>query len=93
MAMGTVASQFTGVDFLNLDSLLGEEERAVRDTVRAWVDEHLMPVIGQAYIDGKFPRQLIPGMAELGLFGANLPEEYGCAGLNNVAYGLIMQEL
>ena len=58
-----------------------------------WVDENLMPVIGEAYIEGKFPKELIPGMAELGLFGANLPEEYGCAGLNNVAYGLIMQEL
>ena len=65
----------------------------MRDTVRTWVDENLMPVIGEAYIEGKFPKQLIPGMAELGLFGANLPEEYGCAGLNNVAYGLIMQEL
>ena len=93
MATGTVVSQFTGVDFLNLDSLLSEDERAVRDTVRTWVDENLIPVIGQAYIEGKFPKQLIPGMAELGLFGANLPEEYGCAGLNNVAYGLIMQEL
>ena len=93
MATAAPASQFTGVDFLNLDSLLSEEERAVRDTVRAWVDEHLIPVIGEAYIEGKFPKQLIPGMAELGFFGANLPEEYGCAGLNNVAYGLIMQEL
>jgi len=88
-----MASTFAGVDFYDVDSLLSEEERAVRDTVRAWVDEHLMPVIGDAYIEGKFPKQLIPGMAELGLFGANLPEEYGCAGLNNVAYGLIMQEL
>ncbi len=93
MVTVTATSQFTGVDFLNIDSLLSEEERAVRDTVRTWVDENLMPVIGEAYIEGKFPRQLIPGMADLGLFGANLPEEYGCAGLNNVAYGLIMQEL
>jgi glutaryl-CoA dehydrogenase len=93
MATAAPASQFTGVDFLNFDSLLSEEERAVRDTVRAWVDEHLIPVIGEAYIEGKFPKQLIAGMAELGFFGANLPEEYGCAGLNNVAYGLIMQEL
>src|SRR5213075_2272901 len=85
--------KFTGVDFYNIDSLLSEEERAIRDTVRDWVDENLMPVIGEAYVAGKFPKQLIPGMAELGLFGANLPEEYGCAGLNNVAYGLIMQEL
>src|SRR5512141_2624065 len=93
MATAAAAFQFAGVDFLGFDSLLSEEERAVRDTVRAWVDEHLMPVIGDAYIKGEFPKQLIPGMAELGLFGANLPEEYGCAGLNNVAYGLIMQEL
>src|SRR5215217_1780055 len=93
MATATGTSQFTGVDFLNFDTLLSEEERAVRDTVRSWVDENLIPVIGQAYVEGKLPKQLIPGMAELGLFGANLPEEYGCAGLNNVAYGLIMQEL
>jgi glutaryl-CoA dehydrogenase len=87
------SSEFTGVDFYQMDALLSEEERAVRDTVRAWVDDQLMPVIGECYLEGRFPKQLIPGMAELGLFGANLPEEYGCAGLNNVAYGLIMQEL
>jgi len=88
-----MASKFQGVDFYNIDTLLSEEERAIRDTVRSWVDENLMPVIGEAYVAGKFPKQLVPQMAELGLFGANLPEEYGCAGLNNVAYGLIMQEL
>ncbi|MCL4865152.1 MAG: acyl-CoA dehydrogenase family protein [Gemmatimonadales bacterium] len=93
MAVGVSSAQFTGVDFYDLDSLLSEEERAVRDSVRAWVDERLMPVIGACYVEGRFPKELIPGMAELGLFGANLPEEYGCAGLNNVAYGLIMQEL
>ena len=82
-----------GVDFYHVDSLLTEEERAVRDTVRAWVDEHLIPVIGQYYLEGRFPKQLIPGLAELGVLGANLPEEYGCAGLGSVAYGLIMQEL
>jgi len=84
---------YSGVDFYNVDSLLSEEERAVRDTVRAWVDDRLMPVIGDCYIEGRFPRDLIPGLAELGVLGANLPETYGCAGLNNVAYGLIMQEL
>jgi glutaryl-CoA dehydrogenase len=88
-----MAAKFHGVDFYDVDALLSEEERAIRDTVRSWVDDNLMPVIGEAYVAGKFPRQLVPGMAELGLFGANLPEEYGCAGLNNVAYGLIMQEL
>jgi len=80
-------------DFLSIDSVLSEEERAVRDSVRQFVDERVLPVIGECYVEGRFPKQLIPQMAELGLFGANLPEEYGCAGLNNVAYGLIMQEL
>ena len=86
-------SRFHGVDFYDVDSLLSEEERAVRDTVREWVDDKVTPVIGEHYLAGKFPRHLVPQMAELGLFGANLPEAYGCAGLNNVAYGLIMQEL
>jgi glutaryl-CoA dehydrogenase len=93
MPVSTATSRFAGVDFYGLDSLLSEEERAIRDTVRAWVDDRLMPVIGECYIEGRFPRELVPQMAELGFFGANLPEEYGCAGLNNVAYGLIMQEL
>src|SRR5919112_2735697 len=81
------------LDFFDIDSALSEEERAVRDSVRRFVDERVRPVIGKAYVDGKFPREIVPGLAELGVFGANLPEEYGCAGLNNVAYGLIMQEL
>jgi glutaryl-CoA dehydrogenase len=93
MATATVKSRFTGVDFYAMDSLLAEEERAVRDTIRAWVDEQLVPIIGECYVEGRFPRELIPGLAELGVLGANLPEEYGCAGLNSVAYGLIMQEL
>ncbi len=84
---------FEGVDFYESDTLLSEEERAVRDTVRRFVDDEVMPVIGEHYIEGTFPMELVPKMAELGMFGANLPEEYGCAGLNNVAYGLIMQEL
>jgi glutaryl-CoA dehydrogenase len=88
-----MAPRFDGVDFYDTASLLSEEERAVRDTVRAWVDDKLAPVIGHHYVEGRFPLQLVPQMAELGFFGANLPEEYGCAGLNNVAYGLIMQEL
>jgi glutaryl-CoA dehydrogenase len=80
-------------DFYNLDSALSEEERAVRDTIRSFVDEKVLPIIGDCYIEGRFPKELVPQMAELGMFGANLPEEYGCAGLNNVAYGLIMHEL
>ena len=88
-----MAPRFNGVDFYDTAALLSEEERAVRDTVRSWVDDKLVPIIGQHYLEGRFPLQLVPEMAELGFFGANLPEEYGCAGLNNVAYGLIMQEL
>jgi glutaryl-CoA dehydrogenase len=88
-----MASHFDGVDFFDVASLLSEEERAVQATVRQWVDERLLPVINAHYVEGTFPRELIPGMAELGFLGANLPEAYGCAGLNNVAYGLIMQEL
>jgi glutaryl-CoA dehydrogenase len=93
MATGTASSQFQGVDFYRMDTLLSEEERAIRDTVRVWVDDNVMPIIGDAYVEGRFPKELIAGLAELGMLGANLPEEYGCAGLNNVAYGLIMQEL
>ena len=81
------------LDFYDIDSVLTEEERAVRDSVRRFVDERVLPVIGDAYVQGRFPKELIPEMGELGVFGANLPEEYGCAGLNNVQYGLIMQEL
>ena len=81
------------LDFFDIDSLLSEEERAVRDSVRRFVDERVLPIIGKCYVDGRFPREILPDLAELGVFGANLPEEYGCAGLNNVAYGLIMQEL
>ena len=80
-------------DFFDIDSALSEEERAVRESVRQFVDERVIPVIGDCYVEGRFPKEIIPGLAELGVFGANLPEEYGCAGLNNVAYGLIMQEL
>jgi glutaryl-CoA dehydrogenase len=86
-------ARFEGIDFYDIDSLLSEEERMVRDTVRSWVEDRLMPLIGEAYISRRFPKELIPELAELGVLGANLPEEHGCAGLNNVSYGLIMQEL
>jgi len=86
-------ARFEGIDFYDIDALFSEEERMIRDTVRSFVEDRVMPIIGEAYIERKFPRQLIPELGELGVFGANLPEKYGCAGLNNVAYGLIMQEL
>ena len=86
-------ARFQGIDFYDLDALFSEEERMIRDTVRDWVEDRLMPVIGEAYHKRRFPTELIPELGELGVFGANLPEQYGCAELNNVAYGIIMQEL
>lgn len=86
-------AKFEGVDYFEIDSLLSEEERMIRDAVREWVDDNLLPVIEEAYIERRFPRDLVPQMGELGMLGATLPEEYGCAGLNSIAYGLIMQEL
>ena len=80
-------------DIYNIDYALSEEERAIRDSIRKFVDDNVIPVIGKCYVEGRFPKEIIPQMAELGVFGANLPEEYGCAGLSNVAYGLINQEL
>ena len=85
-------SRFPGVDFLDFDSLLSEEERLVRDTVRAFVDDRIVPIIEECHRDARFPMELVPEMAELNLFGATI-DEYGLPGLNNVAYGLIMQEL
>jgi len=84
--------KFEGVDFYGLDELLTDEERMIRDTVRAWVDERVLPVIAEHCRQGTFPRQLVPEMAELGLLGANL-SGYECPGLGAVAYGLVMQEL
>lgn len=80
-------------DLFNIDAALTEEERAVRDSVRAFVDEKVLPIIGDCYVEGRFPKELIAEMGEAGYLGANLPEEYGCAGLSSVMYGLIMQEL
>jgi glutaryl-CoA dehydrogenase len=84
---------FEALDFYRIDDLLAPEERIVRDTVREFVDKEFMPVVIEHFRqDGSFPMTLVPKMAELGLFGANL-SGYGCAGMNNVAYGLVMQEL
>lgn len=84
--------RFPGVDYLDFDSLLTGEERLVRQTARQFVDESAVPLMRDAFNSGTFPKQLIPQMAELGFFGANL-KGYGCAGMDNVEYGLIMQEL
>jgi glutaryl-CoA dehydrogenase len=83
---------FRGVDYFAVDSLFSEEELMVRQTARRFADERLLPVIRDCFRDARFPRELIPEMAALGFFGANL-EGYGCAGMSNVEYGLMMQEL
>jgi len=85
-------NRFPGVDFIDFDSLLTEEQRMVRDTVRAWVDEKIKPIIEECNRDGRFPMELVPEMGEMNLFGSTFTE-YGLPGLDNVAYGLIMQEL
>ncbi len=82
-----------GLDILGIDSLLSEEEKLARSTVRRFVEEEINPIIADCFEEGRFPKELLPGLASLGVLGANLPEEYGCAGMNNVAYGLVMQEL
>ena len=83
---------FPGVDFLEFDSLLSDEEKLVRQTARQFVDDEVLPIIEQCNRDGKFPMKLVPEMAELGFFGANL-KGYGCAEMSNAEYGLVMQEL
>ncbi len=85
-------ARFPGVDYLQIDSLLTEQERLVRQTARQFVDERVLPVVREAWNAGVFPSSLIPELGELGFLGANL-EGYGCAGLSNLEYGLIMQEL
>ena len=85
-------SRFEAVDFYNLDAQLTEEERMVREAVRDWVSDQVIPIIENHCREGTFPMQLIPQMAEMGLLGVNL-DGYGCAGMSNVAYGLVCQEL
>jgi glutaryl-CoA dehydrogenase len=84
--------KFKNVDFIDFDSLLSEDERLVRDNTRKFIEENLIPIIEQCNREGRFPRELVKPMAELGFFGASL-KGYGCAGMSNVEYGLVMQEL
>ncbi len=84
--------KFQGFDFLHLDSSFSEDELLVRKTARDFVEDNLIPIIEECFRTERFPRELIPAMGELGFFGANL-EGYGCAGMSNVEYGLVMQEL
>ena len=84
---------FEGLDVLGIGTLLSDEEKLVQSEVRKYVESHIIPIIAGCFEEGRFPSELIPSLADLGVLGANLPEEYGCAGMNNVAYGLVMQEL
>ena len=84
--------KFKGVDFIEFDAMLTQEERLVRDTTRRFIEDNLVPIIEQCNREGRFPRELVKPMADLGLFGASL-KGYGCAGMSNVEYGLVMQEL
>jgi glutaryl-CoA dehydrogenase len=86
-------NKFQGVDYYNIESLLTPEEIMIRDTVREFVSDEIIPIIEKYNRESTFPAQLIPKMAELGLFGSTLPQKYDCAELNYVSYGLITQEL
>ena len=79
-------------DYLDFDTLLTEEQRLVRDTVGDFVDEKVLPIIEDAAWEGRFPKELVPGLAELQVFGSTI-SDYGLPGLDNISYGLIMQEL
>jgi glutaryl-CoA dehydrogenase len=87
-----MALKFHGVDFLHLDAGFSEDELLVRRTTRDFVEDNLIPIIEECFREGRFPRELVPMMGELGFFGASL-QGYGCAGMSNVEYGLVMQEL
>jgi glutaryl-CoA dehydrogenase len=84
--------KFQNFDFLSLDAGLSEDELLVRRTARDFVEDNIIPIIEECFRDGRFPRELVPQMGKLGFFGANL-EGYGCAGMSNVEYGLVTQEL
>src|SRR5450631_3629318 len=86
------AIKFRGVDFIQYDSLLTDEERLVRESTRQFIEDNLIPIIEECNRAGRFPRELVKPMADLGFFGASL-HGYGCAGMSNVEYGLVTQEL
>src|SRR2546421_9917691 len=84
-------AKYGGVDFIDFDSQLNDEEKLVRQTAREFVENEIIPIIEKHSRDGVFPKHLVPQLGELGFFGANL-HGYGCAGMSNVAYGLMTQE-
>jgi glutaryl-CoA dehydrogenase len=85
--------RYFGVDYFNIETLLSEDEKMIRDSVREFVSAEIIPIIEKYNREAQFPYQLIEKMAELGLFGVTFPQKYSCAELNNVSYGLMMQEL
>ncbi|MDA0972136.1 MAG: acyl-CoA dehydrogenase family protein [Bacteroidetes bacterium] len=85
--------QYQGHDYYLMDDLLTDEQKLVRDSARAWVKKEMSPIIEEYFEKGTFPKQVIPGLASIGGFGPYIPEEYGGAGLDQISYGLIMQEL
>jgi len=87
------ATRLDPSDLYDIRSMLTDEERMVQDTVARFTDTRVIPIIGDCFDEGRFPSELIPEMAELGLLGSSLPVEYGCAGMNGVSYGLVCQEL
>ena len=91
--MANKEDRFQGVDYYSLDDLLTEEHKLIRDAARAWVKKEVSPIIEEAYEKAEFPRHLIQGLADIGAFGPYIPEQYGGPGLDQISYGLIMQEL
>ncbi|NCG30595.1 MAG: acyl-CoA dehydrogenase [Bacteroidetes bacterium] len=91
--MANREDRFQGVDYYDLDDVLTEEHKLIRDTARAWVKKEVSPIIEEAFAAGEFPRHLLKGLGEIRAFGPYIPEEYGGPGLDHISYGLIMQEL
>ena len=85
--------KFKGVDYFDIESLLSEEEILVRNSVREFVEEEIIPIIEENYSSNRFPIEIIPELSKMGLLGVTFPQKYGCTEMNNVVYGLIMQEL
>jgi len=91
--MSTKPDLFEAPDYYNIDDLLTEEHKLIRDAARAWVKRDVSPIIEEAAQNAEFPKSIIPGLAEIGAFGPYIPEQYGGAGLDQISYGLIMQEI
>ena len=84
---------FQAPDYFNMDELLTDEHKLIRESAREWVKKEISPIIEEACQKAEFPKQILPGLAEIGAFGPYIPQEYGGAGLDNISYGIIMQEL